>query len=450
MLKRLLLKFLAAGAMFALIMHAGVWLVPQNKAFFAKQVYADSAGGGNLTGQSADKAWFEQKGLTEATQKSFKMKTMMADPKTGKEVREVELPVTFELEEERASSKKGYKEVAATFTMDTNVTEGKYVCLGWYSAFDSYSGISFESAGKGVFDITMECKWSTISYPMQSVTIVVTCPEGYDQTIFYCGYENLAMHTAWKKLDMEKNSYTIDELPYFADKGKGYYFFGAIEADKRGYTDKGESSKAGEVARPVKGEITAFQSTDRGYLTVTCKEITKDCDGYQVQVSTTKDFAKKQEKNTNLNEMTFVKVEPGTTYYARARCYNVEKGVMYPGKWSKIESVKTIAADKIKKPHKKKDVNKNGTYDAKLFAYAEEWIDTWHKQLTAKMSVPEDQATIKACDKKFGELYLAVEGKYPKLHAEGVGNKHTPNGTLYWAIIQYNEEPLDEIFYEYY
>lgn len=443
---RRMLRTAAALVLSALfIMGSFDGLLPKEMSF-SKEVLADSDWVTDPGFKVTDKSFMEAQDLDFSTKNSFKMKTMMADPVTGKEIREVEIPVTFELKEEKPSDEKGFKDVTGVFTFDNSVTEGKYACLGWVSAFDSYSGISFESAGRGIFGISMDCDWSATAYPTMTCTVVVTCPESYDQTVFYCGYEDIEMNRMWKKLDMDNFSYTIDELPYFPRDGKHYYFFSGAGEKK----EAEKPTETTEVARPQKAEVESFEATDRGYLVVTVKKISRDCNGYDLQISTSKDFSDKQNKSTNLNEATFVQVEPGTTYYARVRGHNVNKGTIYPGKWSDVVEVESTPAGKIKKPHKKENLNRDGKYDEELFKKAEEWIDVWHEQLEAYQSNPVDQATVDACNKQFGQIYKDIDGKYPKLEAEGVGNSHSDDGTLYWGIKQYSKDVLDPIFYEYY
>ncbi len=172
-----------------------------------------------------DGSWFASSGIEESVSENFEMWTMMADPKTKKEVREVCIPVSFTFDGESPAFTEGYKQVRATFSYGTDVAEGKYVCMGWFSAFDRYTGLSFESAGAERLGVSVSYEWSSEKKLRSSVTVVVTCPADYDGTMFYCGYEDLAINAAWHQLDPANKSYRIDELPYFGWHGDRYYFF---------------------------------------------------------------------------------------------------------------------------------------------------------------------------------------------------------------------------------
>ncbi len=208
---------------------------------------ADISGYEVMAAEPEDASFFEAQGLSEMTETSFTMKTSMGESKTGKYVKDVSIPVEFVFNGETPASKPGYKEVSATFNYDAAVTEGKYGLYGWYSAFDRDSGINLESAGAKEFNASVSTEVNNDKYPLYSRTITVTCPEDYYGTMFYCGYENEEMFKAADKLDIEHNSYRIDELPNYVKNGKKYYFF-------RG-TDKPEVKKHSLDKKDIQGSV---------------------------------------------------------------------------------------------------------------------------------------------------------------------------------------------------
>ncbi|MCR5788840.1 MAG: hypothetical protein K6G83_03045 [Lachnospiraceae bacterium] len=218
----------------------------------------DISGRAAVAAYAKETSFFEAQGLSKSKTTSFSMKTALGDPKTGKDVKDVKLPVEFILNPEKPASKSGYKEVSATFNFDASASEKKYGIYGWYSAFDRDSGISLESAGAKQFNASARAEVDMDHYPDYSMTITVTCPKDYDGTMFYCGYENAEMAEAAAKLDIEHNSYRIDELPYYEKNGKNYYFFS-------GSGSKTEAKKHSLNKRDIQGSV---QGAAKGTVTV--------------------------------------------------------------------------------------------------------------------------------------------------------------------------------------
>ncbi len=219
-----------------------------------------------MAAEKQDTSFFEAQGLSEMTETSFTMKTSLGESKTGKYVKDVEIPVEFIFNGEKPASKSGYKTVSATFNYDVSVAEGKYGVYGYYSAFDRDSGINLESAGAKEFGASVSTESNHDKYPLYSFTITVTCPEDYYGTMFYCGYENEELYQAEKKLDVEHNSYRIDELPNFEKNGKNYYFF-------RG-SDRTEVKKHSLNKRDIQETVqcTAKGTVKTGEASVSFKE----------------------------------------------------------------------------------------------------------------------------------------------------------------------------------
>lgn len=165
--------------------------------------------------------WLESQGLSLSDEYSFELETdvLVSSQETGKTAT---VPVTVQINESKPSSAAGYKEVTASFTCDGSaLSEDDYPVI-WFSAFDRDTGIWLESAGQKQFDVYTAIDNSQNVYPKRTVTLYVTCPEDYDGTMFYCGYQTAEMRS--KGADFSK-SCTVDELPFWDKSGKGYYFY---------------------------------------------------------------------------------------------------------------------------------------------------------------------------------------------------------------------------------
>ena len=130
----------------------------------------------------------------------------------------------------------------SVFSCDpSNLPEG-YHLAQWQSAFDRYTGTSFEFAGKpdenGEFTegTTFKYKGKDINVLMYydyekteegiiNITINVLCPENYDGTVFQIGYSDQDINDAFAAIDLTGEPYTIDNLPGFDTNGHEYYYF---------------------------------------------------------------------------------------------------------------------------------------------------------------------------------------------------------------------------------
>lgn len=183
--------------------------------------------------------WFEDHGLTISAERSVAFSTMqyLEDKEGGEFETKADVTIT-----ETPASVDGYKVVSASFTYDiTQKTEGYKVAL-WLSAFDRYTGTSFEfdseSAkdnsvynGNVVFtangkkiDIQMEYGYESRDEEQIKVFIRVTCPSDYDGTVFQIGYSDLDIVAKNSAIDYTK-PHTIDELPGYDKNGHAYYYF---------------------------------------------------------------------------------------------------------------------------------------------------------------------------------------------------------------------------------
>lgn len=138
---------------------------------------------------------------------------------------------------------KGFKKVSAVFTIDwsASTSSGEY---NWVSAFDRYTGTSFEfdtgttyakdgehtakegfvaiQNGEEYYDVSIEFA-SDGQGRLMYRTVTVTCPEDYDGTVFQIGYSSPELAEGFESsVDLSSRLYTIDEFPYYGD---GYYYF---------------------------------------------------------------------------------------------------------------------------------------------------------------------------------------------------------------------------------
>ena len=74
-------------------------------------------------------------------------------------------------------------------------------------------------------------------------------------------------------------------------------------------------------------------------LTVKAKKITKNCSGYEFEISTDKKFKSSESKTSAKNKVSFKKLTLGTKYYIRVRAYYDDNGAKTYGKWSKVKSI---------------------------------------------------------------------------------------------------------------
>ncbi len=137
---------------------------------------------------------------------------------------------------------KGFKKVSMRFTIDKSDCTGTG-CKWWNSAFDRYTGTSFEfdssttytnpgdhvtkegfvtiQNGDASYDVSI-----TFDYEAQDLiiysTITVTCPADYDGTVFQIGYASPELEEQNQQIDYAARLYTIDELPFYGD---GYLYF---------------------------------------------------------------------------------------------------------------------------------------------------------------------------------------------------------------------------------
>ena len=98
------------------------------------------------------------------------------------------------------------------------------------------------------------------------------------------------------------------------------------------------TGKAVSIKAPAKAKLTNITVTNTNSIIVQCQKIKTNCKGYQIQISTKKDFSKKTTKNVTSPKATFKNLKKNTKYYIRVRAYNKTGKTKY-GKWSTVRTV---------------------------------------------------------------------------------------------------------------
>lgn len=169
--------------------------------------------------------WLNDHNVTISPQGEFSTKTEVQDE-------EVEVYSSISITESTEGCPDGFKKITANFITLDGSSNKRY----WYSAFDRYTGCSFEydtttvtstSSGSVKTRLSLELNMDIdILFDFSDKTnakVTITCPESYDGTVFYAGYASRDLMTAYDKFDFENgNVYKADELPYW---GSEYRFF---------------------------------------------------------------------------------------------------------------------------------------------------------------------------------------------------------------------------------
>lgn len=189
--------------------------------------------------------WFDEHGLVITPQGDFTYVTMARDANYV-DLDTFEVKANAVITENTEGVEDGYKEVILVYTRDASAVydiAGSNGLKNWGSAFDRYTGTSFEFDSETTYTVEGETDHKdgfvtivngdtsydvsisfdgTNEYPKFTDTITVTCPIDYDGVVFQIGYSDSKLTEANQAIDYTARLYTIDELPYFGD---GYYYF---------------------------------------------------------------------------------------------------------------------------------------------------------------------------------------------------------------------------------
>lgn len=189
------------------------------------------------------KDWFEEHGLVITPQGEFTFTTMTYDGNNNA-LSPIEAKSRVVVTETTDGVDDGYKKVTASFTTDYSAVYdvGGSGVWYWTSAFDRYTGTSFEfdptltvtdpgetnrkegfaTIVNGDDSYNVAIAFETISnYPVIDNNVTVTCPVDYDGVVFQIGYDDDKLMEE-DTIDYSARFYTIDELPFFGDQ---YVYF---------------------------------------------------------------------------------------------------------------------------------------------------------------------------------------------------------------------------------
>jgi hypothetical protein len=205
-------------------------------------------GAKEVNGTSPDRKetleWFDKAGLKITPQGDFTLTAQMIFY-SDNSVQDIEIPCNIEITETTEGAPEGYKYVFGVFTVDYSEYDDLYEnwdFVSWFSAFDRYTGTSFESDPSatygdsqtpGVIPIEYDGKTYDITYlfgytkksGVATISVTVTCPEDYEGTVFQCGSGPWEVVDEYSQMDLSEKLYTIDELPYYDSNGYPYFYF---------------------------------------------------------------------------------------------------------------------------------------------------------------------------------------------------------------------------------
>ena len=200
--------------------------------------------------------FFEEQGLTITPQVEYDLDTEWLYTDNDTQNGPTTVPFTVEIKETTEGCDEGYKMIVAEFGIDYSskyfYDYGDFFAYppegitnhpsSWISAFDRYTGVSFEPGDNTVlveyegktYDVTCTFDWNIVGDYDNGVaadycTVTVTCPVDYDGTVFYIGHGSGgdSQIGEGQEFDFTAKQYTIDELPYYVTNGFPYFFFSA-------------------------------------------------------------------------------------------------------------------------------------------------------------------------------------------------------------------------------
>lgn len=193
--------------------------------------------------------WIEDHGLTISPQGEYQVTYASVDVGTEPYtfVSDFDATMTVTITETTEGVEEGFKKVTALIVTDlSNITPGLAMIYS-ASAFDRYTGISFDynedgdatlletAAGESVteesyitiqygdesYAVSME-QTDDNQYPLVYFTRSVICPVDYEGTVFYVAYLSLEAVELNEQIDCSE-LHTLDELPVFGEKWILYF-----------------------------------------------------------------------------------------------------------------------------------------------------------------------------------------------------------------------------------
>lgn len=191
--------------------------------------------------------WLSGSGIQITPQGSYTLPFQGVESVGDAEGTDFDADFTVSITETREGVGPNEKMVTCLFTFDFSNNPLSVVNY-WSSAFDRYTGISFEfssgvtytgrgetNTNTGYAQISLDdgsyadvsINFSTYSdYPIVEKTISVICPADYNGTVFQIGYDCAALTEAATGVMAEETLHRVDELPYIGD---GYMYFTATD-----------------------------------------------------------------------------------------------------------------------------------------------------------------------------------------------------------------------------
>lgn len=201
-----------------------------------------ACGTGRDSQKRKQEGWSAKQGITVTPQGDCQVEMGAYDATSGTIKDDFTANVNVHISESTENVADGYKKVSAVFVIDASNCSGDGI-LFWCSAFDRYTGTSFEfdSAvnqqldgehtsqdgfvtirnGDETYDVSVEFMTEGEG-TLITKTVVITCPVDYDGVMFQLGKDSLEQMTKNAEIDYAARLYTIDELPYY---GGNYQYF---------------------------------------------------------------------------------------------------------------------------------------------------------------------------------------------------------------------------------
>lgn len=201
-----------------------------------------ACGADDTARKKKEAGWSARQGITVTPQGDCQVEMGGYDAASGELTGKFMADVNVSISESTDGVTDGFKKVSALFIIDASDCTGDGV-LFWCSAFDRYTGTSFEfdSAvneqldgehtaqdgfvtirdGDEAYDISIEFMTDGGGYTFYK-TIAVTCPIEYEGVMFQIGDSTIEQMAENSEIDYAARLYTIDELPYFGDE---YLYF---------------------------------------------------------------------------------------------------------------------------------------------------------------------------------------------------------------------------------
>lgn len=191
--------------------------------------------------------WFLSNGLQVMPQGGYTIPLQSVESLGDAEGIDFDADFTVSITETREGVGPNEKMVTCLFTFDFSNNPLSVVNY-WTSAFDRYTGTSFEFTSGVTYADRGETKtkngyaqipledggYADVSidftvdsdYPIVEKTISVICPADYDGAVFQIGYDCASKVEATTSIMAEEKLHRVEELPYIGD---GYMYFSATD-----------------------------------------------------------------------------------------------------------------------------------------------------------------------------------------------------------------------------